>query len=226
MKVVTFFAECTLPWKPAQKSAGFDWRNACKALARSASKSLGVGTGVVTDIHTDVPGVIVRVGDARDEGLMLWLLDAQAAAIRASKGKLLMVSPDTLITGSLDCMFGDWDVCLLTRERPKALINSVIAVQASPAVAEFWEGMAKAARGYSPESRAWGADVDALIDAVQIKPSEDCTRTAGALRFRLMPAEAIFKSVDLVGPVRRYPQQILDFKGARKSRMPEYAALL
>ena len=226
MKLATFYADCELPWKPAQKSAGFNWRQACRALALSAVKSLGVGTDIVTDAATVIQGASLRVGNAKADGVMLWLLDAQAAAIRASKGKLLMVSPDTLITGPLDCMFGDWDVCLLTRERPKALINSVIAVQASPAVAEFWECVAQAARGYSPESRAWGADVDALIDAVQIKPSEDCTREVGGLRFRLMPAAGVFKSIDLTGRPQRYPQPIWDFKGQRKSRMPEYTALL
>lgn len=226
MRLVTFYADAELPYKPAQKSAGFNWRQATRALAASAVKSLGVGTDIVTDAATVIQGASLRVGDANRDGVMLWLLDAQAAAIRASAGRLLMVSPDTLIAGPLDCLFGDWDVCLLTRDRPKPLINSVIAVEASPRVADWWEGRALAGRCCSPESQAWGADVDVLVDAVQIKPSEDCVRGVDGLRFRLMPAASIFRSVDMVGRAKRYRQAIWDFKGQRKARMPEYAALL
>jgi hypothetical protein len=226
MRLVTFFAECTLPYKPAQKSAGFDWRQACRALAASAAKSLGVGTDIVTDAATVIQGASLRVGDAKRDGVMLWLLDAQAAAIRAMPGRLLMVSPDTLIAGPLDCMFGDWDICLLTRDRPKPLINSVIAVQASARLADWWDGRARAGRDCSPESQAWGADVDVLVEAVQIQPSEDCVREVDGLMFRLLPAKGIFRSVDMVGRAQRYPHPIWDFKGQRKIRMPEYAALL
>lgn len=225
MKVATFFADCELPPEPKRKSAGFDWHRAIGELRCTVRASLGVETMVVTDERTAVEGPALRVGDARAEGVMLWLLDAQAEAIRTWTGQLLMVSPDTLIAGRLDVLFGDWDVCLLTRARPKPIVNSVIAVRANAAVAARWDAIARAARAMPADSRAWGADIDALVDAFAVRPREDGIREAGDLRVRLLPIDGVFRSAAAPQP-QRLAEPIWDFKGARKAWMPGYAALL
>lgn len=223
MQVVTFFAECVLPPAPAEKSRGFDWHQAIKDLSRSVLSSLHADTVLVTDKHTAVNMPALRVGDAKADGIMLWLLDAQAEAVRVACEPLLMVSPDTLITGSLKALWGDWDLCLLTRERPTPIINSVIAVRPSPRVTEIWSEMAKAARKVEGSRRAWGVDVDVIVDAFHVKPSEDCVRTVDGVRVRLLPTTGIFESVR-AGVKPATP--IWDFKGSRKRLMPQYAAML
>lgn len=224
MKVATFYAECDLPLKPREKSAGFDWHGAIRALERSARTNLVAETILFTDHATTVQRPATRIGDAKSEGVMLWLLDAQAAAVRASSGPLLMVSPDTLIAGRLDMLFGDWDVCLLTRKSPKPIINSVIAVRASAAVADFWDNVARRARGLPSASREWGADIDALVETLEVQPCEAACRETCGIRVRLVPVDGIFETV--APGVRRPPVPIWDFKGSRKAWMPKYATLL
>lgn len=226
MKVATFYADADLPAEPRRKQTGFDWRWAITQLQRTARAALGADTVVVTDWETRMHGAVLRTGNARSEGIMLWLLDAQAAAIRASREPLLMVSPDTLIAGPLDVLFGDWDVCLLTRARPTPIINSVIAVQPRQRVLEFWLDVALEARRLPETSRQWGADIDALVQALDIKPREDGIRDVHGIRFRFMPVDGIFQSIELAGPAQRLPVPIWDFKGARKARMQDYAELL
>lgn len=226
MRVLTFYANARLPEKPAAKSAGFDWRQAITELERSVAAHLGAQTLLVTDCHTKTSRECIRVGDAKAEGVIMWLLDAQAAAIRAMTEPFLMISPDTLIAGPLDVLFGDWDVCLLTRARPKAIVNSVIAVHPSAALAEIWEGSARAARALPPEARAWGADLDAIISAFHIQPSENAVRDVSGSRVRLMPMETVFCSASMRLEPQRIGVPIWDFKGARKRLMPHYARLL
>lgn len=223
MKVATFFADCALPERVAEKCAGFDWHQAIRHLTASARKQLGAETFTVTDEHTRVECQRpVRVGDAKRAGIMLWLLQAQAAAIWQTQGNFLMVSPDTLIAGPLDMLFGDWDVCLLTRERPTPVINSVIAVRPSAKLALFWSAMAESAKTVSGKRGEWGVDVDAVVDAFAVKPSEDAIREVGGITVRLLPTAGVFESVKDKKP--RVP--IWDFKGFRKRRMPQYAAML
>lgn len=226
VRVVTFYADATLPEMPAKKSAGFDWWRAITDLERSVERSLGASTLLMTDRLTPAPRDCIRVGDAKAEGVIMWLLDAQAAAIRAMTEPFLMISPDTLIAGKLDMLFGDWDVCLLTRPRPKAIVNSVIAVRPTPALAALWTGAARGARSLPLEARAWGADLDAIISAFRIQPNEDALREIHGVRVRLMPMEPVFRSVTAKAPVEPMPVAIWDFKGARKRLMPQYAGML
>lgn len=226
MKVCTFYAEANLPTRPAQKSAGFDWRQAIRSLSASVRLSLGAETAVITDRATALESSFLRVGDAKAESVVLWLLDAQAAAIRACAGHpLLMVSPDALIAGPLNQLFGDWDVCLLTRATPSPIVNSVIAVQASERLADMWDEIAKDARSLPPAAREWGADLDAVVKAFRITPNDHGLRDERGIRVRLMLLNGIFRSVS-AGPVRRLSESIWDFKGNRKKLMPAYAALL
>lgn len=225
MKVVTFYADAELPAGPAAKSRGFDWRWAVNELSRTARSALDAETLVVTDLDTPMWYPWVRTGDAHEDGIMLWLLDAQAAAIARADGPILMVSPDTLINGPVP-MFGDWDVCLLTRERPRPIVNSVISVMPGPAVSRLWRNMAERARNLPPKSIEWGADIDILVDVLRILPNEDAVRTISGVRVRLMPLAGLFRSIDPGAPARRLAEPIWDFKGRRKQRMPDYAALL
>lgn len=225
MKVATFYADAPfLPARVQEKSAGFNWHQAIRHLAKSARKYLNAETFTVTDEHTKVECPYpIRVGDAMRTGLMLWLLQAQAAAIWQTHGNLLMVSPDTLIAGKLDMLFGEWDVCLLTRERPTPIINSVIAVRPSAKLALFWSGILDSAKQVTGKSAEWGVDVDAVVDAFQVKPSEDTIREVNGLRVRLLPITGVFESVK---EGRRPQAKIWDFKGFRKRLMPQYAAML
>lgn len=226
MRAVTFYADATLPEAPAMKAAGFDWWRAIADLERSVAAKLGVSTTLVTDSLTSTDRDCIRVGDAKAEGVIMWLLDAQAAAIKAFDEPFLMISPDTLIAGKLDMLFGDWDVCLLTRPRPKAIVNSVIAVKPTRALATLWSGAARGARALPAGARAWGADLDAIISAFQIRPNEDALREVDGVRVRLMPMEPVFRSVTLKAPAEPMPVAIWDFKGSRKRLMPQYAGML
>lgn len=226
MKVVTFYADAQLPTGPAEKSRGFDWHGAIENLSHSVYQSLRCWTHLVTDNQTAVTvPPWLRVGNAKAEGIMLWLLDAQASAIAAAVEPVVLVSPDTLIAGPLDALFGDWDVCLLTRARPKPIVNSVISVVPGVKVARLWNRMAVDARALPAAAREWGADIDIIVDTLQIQPSEDGIREVDGVRVRLMPMESVFQSVDS-GPVRRLPVPIWDFKGRRKRLMLDYKALL
>lgn len=226
MRVATFFAECDLPPATLEKQRGFDWHGAIDTLTHSARAALGSETVLVTDERSAVRLPALRAGDARKDGVMLWLLDAQAEAIRQSHPwPLLMVSPDTLIAGPLGMLFGDWDVCLLTRARPTPIINSVIAVRASAAVAWEWATIAREARKLPARSREWGADVDAVVNYFNVKPCENGIREVRGVRLRLLPIDGIFRSVDRA-PARVLPEPIWDFKGSRKARLPGYARLL
>lgn len=225
MRLATFYADCELPPAPREKQRGFDWHGAVETLTRSAVAALGARTILFTDGRSMVRQPAVRVGDARETGIMLWLLDAQAEAVRSAAGPLLMVSPDTLIAGPLDMLFGDWDVCLLTRARPAPIINSVIAVRAGAMLAAVWQDIADSARELPESSRAWGADVDAVVNYFDVKPREDGIRKVGCTTVRLLPIDGIFRSVDR-GPARPLSEPIWDFKGSRKARLPEYARLL
>lgn len=227
MKVVTFYADtntAALPEQVQRKSAGFDWRAAVDTLERSVKRTLGADLMIYTDAHTPWDREVVRVGDARAESIILWLLDAQAAAFRDLRGHCLLVSPDTLITGPLDILFGSWDVCLFTRWRPKEIVNSVIAAKPTDALGTLWTRIAREARALPADAKAWGADLDAVIAALRIQPSERCVRDVQGVRVRLQPIEGMFRSVNF-GKVQRYPEPIWDFKGARKALMPAYAAL-
>jgi hypothetical protein len=224
MKLVTFFADCRLPDAAKAKQDGFDWRWAISELER-CGKRFGVETWVVTDNSTDIPAWL-RTGDARQRGIMLWLLDAQLEAIRAAKEPIVMVSPDTLITGSLDFLFGMWDVCILTRPRPKPIINSVIALHPTPDVGVLWERICERARLLPPESREWGADIDAVVDELTIKPLENGKRKVAGVDVRFMPVNGHFVSVPPARRPDRLSEPLWDFKGSRKALMPSYAALL
>jgi len=225
MIVFTFYADCNLPEKTKAKQAGFDWQWAMDTLEKSAAKSLKADTLRVTDCVTVMGNAFLRVGCAVQSGIMLWLLNAQASAISFCHSEALLVSPDTIINGPVDVMFGDWDVCILTRERPKPIVNSVIAVRCSPKVGLMWSRIADRARMLSEQSRIWGADIDALVDAFCIRPFEDGIREFDDVRVRFLPVNGIFKTIPK-GPVARISEPIWDFKGYRKQRMPEYARFL
>lgn len=225
MKIVTFYADAELPPVPRAKSAGFDWRWAIGELRRTARAALAVETLVVTDRRTALAEEPwLRVGDAREEGIMLWLLGAQAAAVEHAGEPILMVSPDTLIAGPVP-MFGCWDVCLLTRGRPKPIVNSVIAVKPNPRTRLLWRRLAEEACRLPAASREWGADIDILVESLRIQPNEDGLRSIDDVRVRLLPMSPLFRSIDSGTPYR-LPQPVWDFKGSRKRRMPEYATLL
>lgn len=226
MRVITFFADADLPPEPRRKQSGFDWHAAICALSASARAALACETAVVTDSRTTMRTPALRVGDAKATGLMLWLLDAQAEAIRLALEPSIMVSPDTLIAGRLDQLFGDWDLCLLTRSRPTPIVNSVIAFRPSSRLAGVWAGIAGAARALPKASQRWGADVDAVVNAFNVQPEEDGIRAVGEVRVRLMPLRGVFRSINAAAPVERMPEPIWDFKGSRKARLPEYAQLL
>lgn len=227
MKVVTFYADADLPDSPRAKQKGFDWRWAIGELSRTAQAKLNAETMIITDMKTPMQdGVFFRIGDARDEGIMLWLIDAQAAAVAAAEEPMLLVSPDTLIAGPLDVMFGDWDMCLLTRARPKPIVNSVISIVPGIKMARLWNYMAVEARQLPVHSKNWGADIDILVETLEIHPNEDAIREIHGVRVRLMPMASVFQSVDAAAQPRRLPVPIWDFKGRRKQLMPAYAALL
>lgn len=225
--VYTFYADATdLPEQVRKKAEGFDWRAALGTLERSVRKYLNADMIVVTDKHTPFDRDVLRVGDARRESVIMWLLDAQAMVMREAQGRCLLISPDTLIAGPLDFLFGAaWDVCLLTRPRPKAIVNSVIAATPTAALGDMWTKLARAARALPPDARAWGADLDAVIAALRIQPSEHGVREVEGVRARFQPIDGLFKSVR-AGRVEQHPEVIWDFKGARKAVLPQHAALL
>lgn len=223
MRIVTFYADCELPAAPKAKQEGFDWRWAIGELERSAEK-FGLPVAIVTDHSTRFFDPWLRVGSARATGLMLWLLEAQAAALEASSEPIVMISPDTLLAGPIDWLLGDWDVCLLTRQRPSPIINSVIA--AKPCAAALWREFCRAADDLPPASKAWGADVDAIVRTLKIKKSENAIRIFDGIRVRFMPLAGRFESISPGHPMRRPEAPIWDFKGSRKAYMAQYATLL
>lgn len=227
MKLVTFYAECDLPDKPAAKSAGFDWLGAIDQLERTG-RAFGYETAVVTDSTTDLGPrkAWVRVGDARASGIMLWLLFAQMEALIHAHEPIVMVSPDTLIAAPLDFLFGRWDVCMLTRGKPKPIVNSVISVRPSAPVTDLWDAFRSRAEHLPPESRAWGADIDALVDVLHIRPLENTVRAHNGVAVRFLPINGRFASVPLGAPASRLRVPLWDFKGARKALLPDYARLL
>jgi hypothetical protein len=222
LKIITFYAECELPEGPRKNQEGFDWREAIQMLARSGRR-FGYETLVVTDEKTQIDAWL-RVGDA-SKGLMLWLLEAQAKAVSRADGEAVMVSPDTLIAEPLGFLFGKWDMTLLTRRRPKPIVNSVIAFKPGKAVSELWGRVVEVSRGLPDDSKTWGADIDALVKLIGIQPMEDGIRKFCDTRIRLMPMNGKFQSVG-GGPAGRINSPLWDFKGARKAKMAEYARIL
>lgn len=222
MKIITFYADCVLPEHARQKQHGFDWRQAIKYLELSAAR-FGYETVVVTDKKTDIDAWL-RVGDATDSGLMLWLLEAQCETIRLAGQRAVMVSPDTLIAKDLDFLFGKWDVSLLTRRKPKPIVNSVIGFEPSDRLHKLWCDILARAQTLSNESKEWGADIDAVVDVMGIRFNEDAARSVGGVKARFLPIHGRFESARAVPVAMRAP--IWDFKGARKKLMPAYAELL
>lgn len=231
LTLITFYADADVPEVHRHKQEGFDWRWAIGQLERCATR-FGYRVATVTDADTrDVPGTWLRYGNARKQGLMHWLLGSQAAAIahahETGLGNVVLISPDTLIAKPLDFLFGSWDVCLLTRLRPKPIVNSVIAARPSPSLAGVWWGIAGQAKSLPPESQEWGADIDAVVNAFGITPMQRGTVTRGALRVHLQPVTGTFTSAPLgaraATPLRT---PLWDFKGPRKALMADYARML
>lgn len=216
MKIITFYADCDLPDKPRLKQKGFDWRKAIGWLRDSAAKQ-GYETLVVTDTQTDIDAWL-RVGDAKESGLMLWILEAQAEAIRQSDGPCVMVSPDSLVMGSLDVLFGAWDVALLTRAKPKPIVNSVIGFTPSERLHRLWLRVLSTARNLPAESQEWGADIDALVDCMKICPLESGVREVEGVAVNFIPMYSVFTSVRDTKPTT----PIWDFKGNRKQHMHRF----
>lgn len=225
MRLLTYYADCVLPEKARLNQHGFDWRGAIALLTASAAR-FGYPVTVVTDISTPMQAPVIRVGDAKEQGLMQWLLHAQAETIARADEPSVMVSPDTLIAGRLDWMFGQWDLALLTRAKPKPIVNSVIAFIPSDELLATWRRIESRAEGLSAESLAWGADIDAVVDVLSIAPAEDGERMVDGVRVRLLPMKGRFHSVRRDALPVHSPAPIWDFKGARKSQMPGYAGLL
>jgi hypothetical protein len=220
LKVVTFYADVDLPEKVKHKSLNFDWWN---AIAQMVS-TLPYPFSIISDHNTAAKLPVHRFSNAKEHGLMLWLLDAQAEAIRISDEDILMVSPDTLFNGVPHAMIGDWDLCLLTRKSPKPIVNSVIYAKQNAYC--FFRKISLQARLLTDDSKEWGADIDAIVNALNIQPNEDCIREFDGIKVRLLPIDGVFKSVDCWNPAVRLQEPVLDFKGQRKSRMTEYFNLL
>ncbi len=225
MRLITFYAEANLPEAAHQKQKGFDWRWAIGALTASATR-WGMHVDVVTDNHTLFASEPwMRVGDAKKQGIMLWLLDAQKAAVQATKEPIVLISPDTLITAPLKFLEGPWDMAMLTRRRPKPIVNSVIYVRPGKKVSEAWERVLYRAHRLPVASREWGADIDALVHEFRVRPSENGLRELNGVKLKLIPIEGKFVSVPLGVAASPIKAPIIDFKGARKASMPNYAKL-
>jgi hypothetical protein len=225
LNIITFYADCRLPEEPRKNQDGFDWRKAIGMMAKSCER-FGYRTLVVTDTVTEIESPWLRVGNASDEGLMMWLLRAQHAAIVASKEPSVMVSPDTLIAKPLNFLVGHWDLALLTRKKPKPIINSVIAFRPSPTVSSLWAQIVILAAGLPANSREWGADIDAVVERLAIQFNEDSTRNVDGVSVRLLPMEGKFQSVRHDRQPHHIQVPIWDFKGSRKRHMRGYARLL
>jgi hypothetical protein len=227
LKIITFYADCLLPDRARNNQQGFDWRGAIRMLEKSAAR-FGYQTLIVTDRYTAMDAPWLRYGNALEDGLMMWLLRAQAAAMNGFDGEqAVMVSPDTLIAGKLDFLFGDWDVSLLTRRKPKPIINSVIGFRPSYALTDLWKTVVDAADCLPDESKQWGADIDAVVDVLEIQPMEDGVREIAGVKARLVPVTSRFQSIPKTATKPfLMPDAIWDFKGARKAMMPKYARLI
>lgn len=218
MKIITFYADCDLPERPRRKQEGFDWRQAIAWLRDSAAKQ-GYETLVATDSKTEIDAWL-RVGDAKASGLMLWILEAQAEAIRLADGPCVMVSPDSLVMGSLDMLIGAWDVSILTRVRPKPIVNSVIGFNPSERLHRLWLDVLETARSLPRESQEWGADIDALVERLSICPLESGVRKVSGVKVRFIPMDSVFTSVRDTAP----KTPIWDFKGNRKQKMQRFVS--
>lgn len=192
-------------------------------LEKSGAR-FGYRTLVVTDMKTEIESPWLRVGDA-SEGLMMWILKAQHAAIKQSKEPAIMISPDTLIAKPLDFL-GGFDMTLITRHKPKPIINSVIAFKPSDALANLWGEVVDAAASLPADSLEWGADIDALVKHLKIQPNENGTRNTAGVTVRFMPMEGKFQSVRHDRIPHNIQAPIWDFKGSRKRHMRGYARLL
>lgn len=219
---MTLYADCMLPDFAQVKQSGFDWRQAIAWLGKSAALQ-GYKTKIVTDTQTDIQAWL-RVGNARESGLMRWILDAQAETIRKTDSPSVMVSPDSLVMGPLDVLFGGWDVVLLTRNKPKPIVNSVIAFQPSDRLARLWQRVSDHAKSLDARSLEWGADIDALVSYMSIQPTENGVRMIDDVLVRFMPMASVFTSVSRTGARPSAP--IWDFKGSRKSLMAQHARTL
>lgn len=223
MNVITLYAECQLPAFAQAKQGAFDWRQALRWLETSAARQ-GYPTRLVTDEKTALDAWL-RVGDAKRDGLMRWILQAQAKAMREATEPGVIVSPDSLVMGPLEELFGGWDVVLLTRRKPKPIVNSVIAFQPSARLANLWDRLAKEADGLNRDSLEWGADIDALVKYMAIQPLENGVRMVDDVRVRFMPMHTVFTSVERLS-VTPPTTPIWDFKGSRKRLMAKYAGLM
>jgi hypothetical protein len=226
LKIITFYADCHLPDGPRRNQDGFDWRLAIKTMEKSAQR-FGYQTAVVTDENTEIDDPWLRFGDAKQDGVMMWLLKAQGAAIASFTGeRAVMVSPDTIIAAPLEFLFGRQGLTLFTRRKPKPIVNSVIAFCPSTGLNSLWGEVLNRAETLPHESKVWGADIDALVETARVSPLEDCIRRVGAVDIRLMPITGRFESVRTNGEVRRLNASIWDFKGQRKALMQRYARLV
>ena len=224
LNIITFYADCKLTGLPDKNQAGFDWRKAILMLAKSGER-FGYKTLVVTDSETDIENPWLRVGNAISDGLMMWILKAQYAAICKSSEPAVMVSPDTLIAKPLGFMVG-FDLMLLTRPKPKPIINSVIGFTPSDSLAVLWDEIVRVAENLPSDSLEWGADIDALVQRLQIQPNENGVRNVSGVNVRFLPVEGRFQSVKRDRAPYMLQSPIWDFKGARKSLMPGYARLI
>lgn len=223
LNIITFYADCQLSGNPGKNQAGFDWRNAIKMLKKSGER-FGYRTLVVTDQKTEINDPWLRIGDA-SEGLMMWILKAQHAAIQNADAPAIMISPDTLIAKPLDFLAG-FDLTLLTRQKPKPIINSVIAFRPSDTLANLWGEVVRTAESLPAESLEWGADIDALVQRLSIKPNENGWRSVAGVSVRFMPMDGKFQSVKHGRLPCVLNAPLWDFKGARKHLMRGYARLL
>lgn len=224
MKIATYYADCVLPDAPKAKQDGFDWRWAIRELSRTAAQQ-NAFTQVVTDTQTYMPDAWLRTGNAKESGIMQWLLEAQKETIKAATEPMVMVSPDTLISRRMNFLFGDWDLCLLTRRKPKPIVNSVIAFRPSERMTALWEHICEVAKSLPQESKEWGADIDALVNVLGIRPSERGARSVHGVRVKFIPIEGVFQSAPSKG-LSRMNAVFWDFKGGRKRLMPDYAKML
>ena len=201
----------------------FDWPAAVGRLGRSARRAMACGTLVLTDPATPLAGPALRV-PVRDGFLMLWLLDSVLAYLEspAFDRDTVLVSPDSLVLGDLRPWLGGYDVGLLTRDRPKPILNSVMGfpLAGRAGAVRLFRRACDHASGLDEAALLWGADIDAVVAVTGVRPGEAGTRDVGGSRVRFLPAAGVLRSIrpaDLAGP--RPAEPVADFKGRRKRWM-------
>jgi hypothetical protein len=220
-----------------QSLEGFDWMEALRMMAHSASISCRCPVHAITDVDTELPIPALKY-QTKERRLMLWTIEACICYLQSSDfdRDTVMLDVDQLIFRDLAPFFVkrvDLGVVIRPQEKHarkggNPLLNGVQfwRRESQTALVKFYKKVLALAKTLPEERIVWGADTDALL--ALLEPLDVTAKDRSGVTVKMIDAGLILESYST--PVHRamldrgeppWPAlAVLDFRAQRKWAMP------